>query len=139
MVSKWKIQKKLVNVLSIVQIYSDLTMLTTESPIAQKMKFSIMDFFSKCAVRIWSHLLKKSLMENIIFLVRTRKTNTRKRCETCSNLMIKTTSEQRCSDAFIANFEYISHAFLLLNLKTQMFSGSGVSFLLIILHNNSVH
>ena len=28
------------------------------------MKFSIKDFFSK--LRIWSHLLKKSLMENII-------------------------------------------------------------------------
>ena len=40
---------------------------------AQKMKFSIMDFFSKCDqirkfLRIWSHLLKKSLMENLIFL-----------------------------------------------------------------------
>ena len=38
----------------------------------QKMKFSINDFFSKCdqircLVRIWSHLLKKSLMENFIF------------------------------------------------------------------------
>ena len=37
-----------------------------------KMKFSIKDFFSKCdQVRsflwIWSHLLKKSLMENFIF------------------------------------------------------------------------
>ena len=37
------------------------------------MKFSIKDFFSKCAqirsfLRIWSHLLKKSLMENYIFL-----------------------------------------------------------------------
>ena len=36
---------------------------------AQKMKFSIKDFFSKCdqirrKLRIWSHLLKKSLMEN---------------------------------------------------------------------------
>ena len=36
------------------------------------MKFSIMDFFSKCdqirrLLRIWSHLLKKSLMENFIF------------------------------------------------------------------------
>ena len=30
---------------------------------AQKMKFSIKDFF----LRIWSHLLKKSLMENLIF------------------------------------------------------------------------
>ena len=38
----------------------------------QKMKFSIKDFFSKCAqihrkLRIWSHLLEKSLMENFIF------------------------------------------------------------------------
>ena len=39
---------------------------------AQKMKFSITDFFSKSdpirrKLRIWSHLLKKSLMENFIF------------------------------------------------------------------------
>ena len=39
---------------------------------AQKMKFSIKDFFSKCYqirsfLRIWSHLLKKSLIENFIF------------------------------------------------------------------------
>ena len=39
---------------------------------AQKMKFSIKDFFSKCDqirsfLRIWSHFLKKSLMENFIF------------------------------------------------------------------------
>ena len=37
------------------------------------MKFSIKDFFIKCdqihrKLRIWSHLLKKSLMENFIFL-----------------------------------------------------------------------
>ena len=37
------------------------------------MKFSIKDFFSKCdqirrKLRIWSHLLKKSLMENFIFM-----------------------------------------------------------------------
>ena len=36
------------------------------------MKFSIKDFFSKCDQirsfqRIWSHFLKKSLMENFIF------------------------------------------------------------------------
>ena len=36
------------------------------------MKFSIKDFFSKCDqigffLRIWSHLLKKSLIENFIF------------------------------------------------------------------------
>ena len=37
------------------------------------MKFSIKDFFSKCDqirgfLPIWSHLLKKSLMENFKFL-----------------------------------------------------------------------
>ena len=41
--------------------------------IAQKMKFSIECFFSKCDQirsfqRIWSHLLNKSLMVNLIFL-----------------------------------------------------------------------
>ena len=40
---------------------------------AQKMKFSIKAFFSKCdqirrKLWIWLHLLKKSLMENFIFL-----------------------------------------------------------------------
>ena len=39
---------------------------------AQKRKFPIKDFFSKCdqirrKLRIWSHLLKKSLMGNFIF------------------------------------------------------------------------
>ena len=39
---------------------------------AQKIKFSIKDFFSKCDqirgfLRIWSYLLKKSLTENFIF------------------------------------------------------------------------
>ena len=38
----------------------------------KKIEFSIKDFFSKCDqirsfLRIWSHLLKKFLMENIIF------------------------------------------------------------------------
>ena len=42
------------------------------SCIAQKMKFSIKDFFSKCDQirsfpRIWSHLPKKSFIENFIF------------------------------------------------------------------------
>ena len=39
---------------------------------AQKMNFSTKDFFSKCDqirrfLRIWSHLLKKSLVEKFIF------------------------------------------------------------------------
>ena len=38
----------------------------------QKMNFSITDFFSKCDqvrsfLRIWSHLLQKSVIENFIF------------------------------------------------------------------------
>ena len=42
------------------------------SSTAQKMKFSIKGFFSKYdqirrKLRIWSHLLKKSLMENFVF------------------------------------------------------------------------
>ena len=48
--------------------------LKTPENTAQKMKFSIKDFFSKCVqirifLRIWSHLLKKSSMENFIFCV----------------------------------------------------------------------
>ena len=40
---------------------------------AQKIKFSIKDFFSKCdqirrKLQIWSHLLKKSIMENFSVL-----------------------------------------------------------------------
>ena len=39
---------------------------------AQIKKFSVKDFFSKCdqirrKLRIWLHLLKKTLMENFIF------------------------------------------------------------------------
>ena len=46
----------------------------TRWPTAQKMKFSIKHFFSKCHqihsfLGIWSHLLKKSLMENFIFVL----------------------------------------------------------------------
>ena len=44
-----------------------------ENDTAQKMKFSITDFFSKCAqirrkLRIWSNLPKKALMENLFFV-----------------------------------------------------------------------
>ena len=47
--------------------------LTKSSSTAQKIKFSIKDFFNKCdqicrKLPIWSHLLKKSLMENSFFL-----------------------------------------------------------------------
>ena len=46
---------------------------SSQNLLEQKMKFSIKDFFSKCdqirrKLRIWSHLLKKSLMENSFFV-----------------------------------------------------------------------
>ena len=50
-----------------------LNILLSKTPCtAQKIKFSIKDLFSKCGQirrfrRIWSHLLKKSLRENLIF------------------------------------------------------------------------
>ena len=45
---------------------------------AQKMKLSVKEFFSKYEqilrkLRIWSHLLKKSLLENFIFLLNGRR------------------------------------------------------------------
>ena len=47
---------------------------STISATTQKMRFSIKDVFSKCdqirwKLQIWSHLQKKSLMENFIFCV----------------------------------------------------------------------
>ena len=51
------------------ELKSLINELTTEQ---KKMKFPIKDFFRKCDqirsfLRIWSHLLKKSLTENLIF------------------------------------------------------------------------
>ena len=55
--------KKHENLKNLIIVYASLT--------TQKMKFPIEDFFSKCdqicrKPRIWSHSLKKSLMENLI-------------------------------------------------------------------------
>ena len=53
--------------------YRESSQLTTNQfRTAQKMKLSMEDFFSKCDqirsfLRVWSHLMKKSLMENFIF------------------------------------------------------------------------
>ena len=52
--------------------YSQEEQIKSQRDTAQKMKFSIKDFFSKCEqirrkLRIWSHLLMKSLMEDFIF------------------------------------------------------------------------
>ena len=95
-------------------------------------------FVSKCdqirrRLWIWSHLLKKSLMENVIFravnsscviwiwigyiiteqhgnsMLRINNRNTKTSCETCSKLTIKTPewSQWRRWGAFIVNFELI--------------------------------
>ena len=53
-------------------VFLKLMSLSSRIDTAQKMKLSIKDFFSKCDqirsfLGIWSHLLKKSLMENFIF------------------------------------------------------------------------
>ena len=53
-------------------ILSHVALLCVTFFTAQKMKFTIKGFFSKCDqirsfLRIWSRLLKKSLMENSIF------------------------------------------------------------------------
>ena len=55
--------------LSLFKYFQNLRLLSNTG---QKMTFSIKDFFSKCDqirgfLRIWSHLLKKSLMENFAF------------------------------------------------------------------------
>ena len=52
-------------------MYLNLKLIITGDT-AQKMKFSIKDFFSKCdqvhrKLRIWSHLLKRSITENFVF------------------------------------------------------------------------
>ena len=54
------------------QVFLPLILAIIKTNTAQKMKFSINDFFSKCGhihrkLRIWSNLLQKSLMENSIF------------------------------------------------------------------------
>ena len=64
-------RKVLKNIVLIVMINVQYIFLSVIST-AQKMKLSIKEFFSKCDririfLRIWSHLLKKSLMENFIF------------------------------------------------------------------------
>ena len=63
---------KLVEVKSLLSFTANLRTVNSIYITAQKIKFSIMDFFSKCdqicsLLWIWSHLLKKSLMKNFIF------------------------------------------------------------------------
>ena len=67
LVSGYQVEYRQKNIKSFI---SSLTM-TILTITAQKMKFSIQNFFSKYdqsrrKLRSWSHLLKKSLMENFI-------------------------------------------------------------------------
>ena len=62
----------------------------------------------------------KTIMPASIYLFNVNNINTRKRCETCSKLTIKTPERRRCSGAFTVNFEHILQlflVFLLLNLN----------------------
>ena len=83
---------------------------------AQKIKFATKDFFSKCdqirkKLRIWSHLLKKFLMENFIFL-----------CSVGDNLASRAlfTHEQR-SNYFMGLFLHKKHVFSVHKLQTCSF------------------
>ena len=55
-----------------------------------------------------------------IYLLKVNNRNTRTRCETCSNVTIKTPEQRhwRCSGVFIVNFEHTSYIFLVLLLLT---------------------
>ena len=69
---------------------------------AQKMKFSITDFFSKCDqirsfLRIWPYLLRKSVMENFIFCA--VKCLLARHCERAFNLL--------SSNNLMTHFEYL--------------------------------
>ena len=67
---------------------------------AQKIKISIKDLFSKCDqicsfLRIWSHILKKSLMENFIFCAvlnhfKGEKPRWNQKCCVCTSVYCKT-------------------------------------------------
>ena len=53
-------------------LFTNYTLKSSMCITAQKIKFSFKDFFSKCDknrnfLRIWSHLLKTSVMENLTF------------------------------------------------------------------------
>ena len=105
--------------------------LTSHEFILDNLKFY---FFLKRKERLlWSlkvrahnhNLIKQVLSVKVpvgIYLFKFNKRNTRKRCEICSKLIIKTPERRhwRRSSVFIVNFEHISHpvlVFLLLTLS----------------------
>ena len=58
--------------------------------------------------------------ETCLDLLQVNNGNTRKMCEICTRLTVKTPeqSQRRSSGVFIVNFEHISHLFLLFSLFT---------------------
>ena len=68
---------------------------------AQKMKFSIKSFFSRSDqirsfLRIWSYLLKKSLMENLIFLFSEKTSSAYDLLKTAPKIFTKFAKKQLC-------------------------------------------
>ena len=72
------------------------------------MQFSIKDFLSKCnqirwELRIWSHLLKKSLMENFILCAVNIQLNLSSLYKACIYLaLVKTLFQNNCFFSIIA-------------------------------------
>ena len=53
----------------------------------------------------------KTIMSASIYLFNVNNINTRKRCEICSKLTVKTPERRRCSGVFTVNFEHILQLF----------------------------
>ena len=84
--------------------------------------YSIFQFFSIAVLvmLIWSYcwnITKKSAYLGNIYLFKVSNRSTRKKCEICPKLTIKTL-ERRQSGVFIVNFEYTLHLFLVFLLLT---------------------
>ena len=81
---------------------------------AQKMKFSVKNFFSKCDqirrfLRIWSHLLKKSLMENFIFcaVLFWTKLSLTQLIQLTHNLKLRSLYMALYSESIFISFQYV--------------------------------
>ena len=90
---------------------------------AQKMKFSIKNFFSKCdqirsLLRTWSHLLKKSLMENFFFCAVRREKS--QECLQQSHLVIRGGSRTAATSK-MELFAIIVNGFQRLTIMTKCF------------------
>ena len=73
LITCYKAQQLLFRLWAKLRIYITCKVLFALYDTTQKIKFSINDFFSKCDqicsfLRIWSHLLKKYIIGNFIFL-----------------------------------------------------------------------